>query len=548
MKNLYNSEKEDSGFTLISYRSLYLLKKKFEKYKSEINKLYTVYFFKDKNNYNNIRHKIIKITSFKQLLEEVLNLTNISILKITSLNELFISNLLPENERQEKVNKSIDEINNFILDKIQKYNEIYYNKNLKREIQLNLIEDTLNNYTDYCTIIEYNKKGKIINSFEENKKLNKENEGISKSNEMTIQEEYELILKEENILYIETIPIIIADFIHLNPQYIIISNENDDIDLNKEIKGLFDEEILKRIERDTEDLGEKISNLAQKKDEMENPNLLKQKEIDKKIKIFETILRENKKYGNYIQYLKDFINKIKEEKKKLNEKINNNEKGLLKKYKSKTNIIEENDNKEIENKNNNMNKMKVNKAPVKILDNIPLNKKIFLKKNEVDENLYEIFNFYANQKNLFNSPTFDEMAYKKERLNFEELSKFLIDFDIKIKKEILIQLYNKNSTNKLMTFTQFKQLFWKIAIPMNDFKKDKLLLKIKHLKERIKQIKSDNLSNKNILYDETINEAQNNNNEIENTENEIKNNEKEYKRLNDLKYDKVQIEFNNQEY
>ena len=316
--------------------------------------------------------------------------------------------------------------------------------------------------------------------------------------------------------------------------------------LNKENKVLFDGEILKRIERDTEDLGEKISNLAQKKDEMENPNLLKQKEIDKKIKIFETILRENKKYGNYyIQYLKDFIDKIKEEKKKLNEKINYNEKGLLKKYKSKTDIIDENDNKEIENKNNNMNKMKVNKEPVKILDNIPLNKKIFLKKNEVDENLYEIFNFYANQKNLFNSPTFDEMAYKKEILNFEELSKFLIDFDIKIKKEILIQLYNKNSTNKLMTFTQFKQLFWKIAIPMNDFKKDKLLLKIKHLKERIKQIKSDNISNKNILYDETINEDQNNNIKIKNSENEIKNNEKEYKRLNDLKYDKVQIEFNN---
>ena len=149
--------------------------------------------------------------------------------------------------------------------------------------------------------------------------------------------------------------------------------------LNKEIKVLFDGEILKRIERDNEDLGEKISNLSQKKDE-----------------------------------------------------INNNEKGNFKKYKSKTNIIEENDNKEIENKNNTMNntyKMKVNKEPVKILDNIPLNKKIFLKKNEVDDNLYEIFIFCANQKNTLNSPTFDEIAYKKERLNFEELSKFLIDFD-----------------------------------------------------------------------------------------------------------------------
>ena len=100
----------------------------------------------------------------------------------------------------------------------------------------------------------------------------------------------------------------------------------------------------------------------------------------------------------------------------------------MKKYKSKINIIEENDNKEVENKNNNTYKMKVNKEPVKILDNITLNKKIFLKKNEVDDNLYVIFNYYANhQKNKLNSQTFNEIAYKKEILNFEEFSKFLID-------------------------------------------------------------------------------------------------------------------------
>ena len=80
--------------------------------------------------------------------------------------------------------------------------------------------------------------------------------------------------------------------------------------------------------------------------------------------------------------------------------------------------------------------MKVNKEPVKILDNIPLNKKIFLKKNEVDDNLYVIFNYYANhQKNKLNSQTFNEIAYKKEILNFEEFSKFLIDLNIKIQKE-----------------------------------------------------------------------------------------------------------------
>ena len=81
MQNSYNSE--DPVFTSILYRSLYILKKKFEIYKNEINKLYILYFVKDKNNYNNIRNKIIKLSSFKQLLEEIFNLTNISIFKMS---------------------------------------------------------------------------------------------------------------------------------------------------------------------------------------------------------------------------------------------------------------------------------------------------------------------------------------------------------------------------------------------------------------------------------------------------------------------------------
>ena len=549
MQNSYNSE--DPVFTSILYRSLYILKKKFEIYKNEINKLYILYFVKDKNNYNNIRNKIIKLSSFKQLLEEVFNLTNISIFKMSSLNELFVINCIPETNRKERLNKAIEKINNFISDKIQKYNEIYYNKKLKSEKELNSLEEISNDLTEFFPTVEYDKKGKIINLFEEIKKKNRTNAEIYKSNEMIIQEEYELNIKEANILYIETLPIIIADFIQLNPKYVIINNDNDDNDLNKEIKDLFDGEIMKKIEKDNEDLTEKISDLPQKfEDEMKIRNLLKQQnEINKKIKTYEILLHNNKKSGKNITFLQEFIDKLKEEKEKFFEKINNDEKGLFKKYKSKENIINENNNNNNETQNiKNMNvKMKVNKSHVKILDNIPSNKKIITKKNELDDNLYEIFYFYANhQNNKLNSPTFDEMAYKKERLNFEELSKFLIDFDVKIQKEILLELFNKNSTKKLMTFEQFKQVFWKIGLPMNDFKKDKLLLKVKTLNERIKQIKSEDPSmiDKNFYYNKNIIQEPNNI-KIEKTENQIKNIEKEYKRLDSFNYDQVQEEFDN---
>ena len=549
MQNSYNSE--DPVFTSILYRSLYILKKKFEIYKNEINKLYILYFVKDKNNYNNIRNKIIKLSSFKQLLEEVFNLTNISIFKMSSLNELFVLNCIPEINRKERLNKAIEKINNFISDKIQKYNEIYYNKKLKSEKELNSLEEISNDLTEFFPTVEYDKKGKIINLFEEIKKKNRTNAEIYKSNEMIIQEEYELNIKEANILYIETLPIIIADFIQLNPKYVIINNDNDDNDLNKEIKDLFDGEIMKKIEKDNEDLTEKISDLPQKfEDEMKIRNLLKQQnEINKKIKTYEILLHNNKKSGKNITFLQEFIDKLKEEKEKFFEKINNDEKGLFKKYKSKENIINENNNNNNETQNiKNMNvKMKVNKSHVKILDNIPSNKKIITKKNELDDNLYEIFYFYANhQNNKLNSPTFDEMAYKKERLNFEELSKFFIDFDVKIQKEILLELFNKNSTKKLMTFEQFKQVFWKIGLPMNDFKKDKLLLKVKTLNERIKQIKSEDPSmiDKNFYYNKNIIQEPNNI-KIEKTENQIKNIEKEYKRLDSFNYDQVQEEFDN---
>ncbi len=91
-----NFPKEDSIEFVTVYRSFYILKKKFDKYKDDISKIYTKYFIKDKNTLNNFRFKTIKISSFKPLLQQICNSINMSIIKISSLNELFVSYLVSQ--------------------------------------------------------------------------------------------------------------------------------------------------------------------------------------------------------------------------------------------------------------------------------------------------------------------------------------------------------------------------------------------------------------------------------------------------------------------
>ena len=525
MQNSNNLSKNDPIMFNIICRSLFILKSKFEIYKNDINKLYTKYFVKDKNNYNNNTFKIIKKESFKNLLEEICNLINISIFKITSMNELFMSNFIPEIRNEERQNKAIEKINNYITDKIRKYNQIYFTRKIKPLIEINKIEEISDDFTNYYPIGEYDKNGNLINVFEQIKILNKEN--YIKSKDLTLEEEYELNIKEDNILYIETLPMIIADFINLHSSYVIINTEINDSKLNNDIKNLFDGEIMKRIEKEYSNLTERIVNLPQTfEDEMKVKNILERhNEINKKIKIYENLLKQKKKSGENIIFLKEFVNQLKEEKEKFNKNISKEQKELIKRNKinEKLKIIKNNNK---ENILNNDNIITITKTEETIENNLSTENL----SEETEDNLYEIFLFYANQQNeKLLSPTFDEMAYRKVRLNFDEFSKFLIDFEVKIQKEKLIELFNKNSTNKLMSFEQFKNIFLKMGLPMNNYRKEKLFKKIKLYDVKLKLEK--NKKNESI---------QNKLNELKMNENTI---EEEYKRLNNLDYKGVKEEF-----
>ena len=479
--------KEESVEFIILYRSLYILKKKFEKYKEDISKIYTKYFVKDKNNYNNIRCKIIKISSFKSLLQQICNLVNMSIIKISSLNELFVSDLVSQKIQQERFNESIDQIYNYISDNLKKYNEIFFNKKIKPIIEINKIDNINEDLTEYYPIVEYNKKGDLICYYDQMKEKNKKYSSILKSHEITLEKEYELNEKENDILYIETLPVLIADFIQENPKYIIINSDVNDNELNNEIKNLFDGNILKKVERENRILKREI-NLPHINNEMRLQELLNQQlGIEKNIKLYQDLLNEKKKNGHDIKYIEDFLSKLNEEKKKINEKIKEEENKEQNNNHQKKNIYS------ISSISTNSNITKTNLTKSKTVKfKISLNE--LREEQKMINSLKEIFDFYANQHYpMASAPTFDEIAFRKINLDLAEFSKFCVEFEIPITKQKMSELFKKNMSNrKDMSFTEFKNSLEKIAQAMNDSKKEKLLHKIKLYKEILGKFKDTN--------------------------------------------------------
>ena len=406
--NSDNLPNEDSLEIVTIYRSLYILKKKFEKYKDEISKIYTKYFIKDKKTiFDNICCKIIKISSFKSLLEEICNIINITITKISTPKELFILDLMNQKKQNEKLKDSIDQIFYFITDKLNTYNDIFYNKKIKSSIELNTIESINDDFIDYYPLAEYDKKGRLIFYYDQIKELNK-NYSYFQSNGFDLEKEVELNKKENNILYIETLPLIIADFIQENPDYNIINNDFNDFDLNNEVKSLFDADILKKMDmnNENEDTNKDL------KEESLNDLYNQHTAIKNSILMYNEILNDKKKTSYDLNYIQDFLKNLNIEKIKLEKKIKIEEKNPKKRY-----------------------FLKNNSSKLKISNNINQ----LTKDQKLENNLKEIFNFYSNQHNpMASAPTFDEIAFRQINLDLAEFSKFCIEFEIPITKAKMV--------------------------------------------------------------------------------------------------------------
>ena len=98
-----------------------------------------------------------------------------------------------------------------------------------------------------------------------------------------------------NIIYIETLPLIIADYIQQFPFYCIIEIEND---LSNELNILFDKELIEKMNTYEEALKFKNQNSISK--ELTKYENTKNKS-EKSIKIYENLILEKKSKGeNYI--------------------------------------------------------------------------------------------------------------------------------------------------------------------------------------------------------------------------------------------------------
>ena len=174
MNNQFNLPNSESISLIIIYRSLYILKHKFQQYKPQLIEIYKKYSQSKINSKEQNAPLLIKVnvSSFCDILKEILSLINMLIVQIKNPNELYIYDYISP-EKHKNFNENItDRIYKFIIDKLKKYNELYYNKKI---YPLELINKYTVDDRDSYPIVEYNKKGKIIHSFDELKRISDDN-------------------------------------------------------------------------------------------------------------------------------------------------------------------------------------------------------------------------------------------------------------------------------------------------------------------------------------------------------------------------------------
>ena len=175
------SNMEESIETMILFRSLYLIKKKFEVYKSNINQIYLDYNINKSKRIDAFGSYQIDINFFDKVLLSILRETNLFILEISSPKDIFLSYFLITSQKADHMDSIIQNMKNeLILKNLNaKYNKIFYDKKIKplfnKKVKINIdiesTEDNLNDennelkediITKEIKIVEYNKKGKLF--------------------------------------------------------------------------------------------------------------------------------------------------------------------------------------------------------------------------------------------------------------------------------------------------------------------------------------------------------------------------------------------------
>ena len=463
--------KIDSIHLEILYRSLYILKKKFEKFKKEINSIYIKYYPEQDKPADQNDFPIIKIVNFFPLLQDIFEKIKITIPRIHDINTLFNYDIskFDKNSKEHLESIKLMEKTLFSQNKKEliKYNSKFYSKKIEPIVDYFVRKGNGDDLTEIKLMTEYDRKGRIINTF--GKLL--ESIGI-KSNFKLItknpKDEYNSNVEKGDILYIEILPIILADFLQENNDFVVINLDNEDFKLISDIKNRFDDNLQEKIKNNknlnifhtyNENKSNNATNLEKLNLSPEEQKKLcenKKYKLEKNIKFYQKLLFTKKKKGESYNYITDFISKMNKEKERLEKEI----KQLT---------------------------LKVNAL---ILEEQKVERKKEKKIKTAEEKLQEIFHFYCSQHSYQSpSPTFDQIEFKVNHMNISEFCKFCTEFKIPIGLDKLMEIYNKRNPlldTSEINFNEFMVILEKISVLMNQNKINKMKKKIEKLNKKMK--------------------------------------------------------------
>ena len=649
-------EQKKSIEALILYRSLYILKKKFESRKEIIRKIYNSFNLDTNANVPKYFSYQVSIDNFDIIAKIVFEKCNIILTILNNPKDILLSNLfLNLNKKMEEMTEIFKEIKEYILDEknslVKKYNILYYEKKIKNKMIKDIIEtkqnknkieekedekkrekeeivnmEEKNEIKDEIKedikeeedkeeeiqrkIVEYNRKGKIIKTYNKTtndnitliiKAENKKNEKLKQTRINQKEKEKYFTPKKElinidnndnneynaqipkiyniqniylidiengknynNIIYIETLPLIIADFIQQFPYYCILETGDD---LNEELNILFDKELIEKMNSYEEALKIKNEKLINK--EYQN-YLIRKNKLENNIKIYENLINEKKLKGENTSYLEDMLEKLLMNnilvQNKLKELITQNKTLLSSPTENELNEINTN-NKEINKRNDNIennfdssnisnvsktlnksshtnskvlnnlikNKSKLNEVRTKMIrkakldTNINFDKSTITNKTNKTDNstkilssIKEIFTFYSKQHNSIGAKLlFSDLEKNMEQMGCSEFYKFCVEFSLPITRLKSNDIFKKALTLstqpyhklRLMNFDEFLISVKLLAKEINNNKIELLKKNIENEKMKLNEVEEKQKKQKELdKYNNSININLGNNN------------------------------------
>ena len=634
---------------IVLYRSLYILKKKFELNKKKIKLLYNSFNLDKTSNVDQYNSYQISIENFVVIAETIFKECNILLTTLNNTKDIFLSSIfLNLGQKLEEMNAIFNEIKMYITDEnnslVKKYNSLFYDKKIKPHVIKDILdnkrninktnlenneivnnenedngnannekekENELNQVLGYNKnaekykdeeiskrIVEYDRKGNIVKTYDRlmndnltlsmkkenylmeiqkkereigniddknfqyfdlnemnNNNINSMNENEDFYNNNNENKNYLLDIENginfNNILYIETLPLIIADYIQQFPFYCIIESESD---LSNELNVLFDRELIEKM-NNYEKAQKSRNEIFLNKDFLRN--IENKNKIENNIKIYENLISEKREKGENTVFLENMLEKLIAENIVIEDKIskmkkennnfaqNLNNLNQINEYQNNinnnnniVNNIELNDTSKYSNisalfkqTESNNNKSKTNKSlfnkinineynsgKIKIGDigksklttisqsstNIKFGKNTMSQKTYKKDNqtkaiisIKEIFNFYSRQHNSVGSNgLFSDVEKNMEHLTLSEFYRFCVEFNIPITRQKSSDIYKKSISvsqsayNKsyLMNFEEFIISLKLIANNINQGKMDLLQKNIQQEKNKLNQL------------------------------------------------------------